>query len=221
MKIIKNFLPEDEYYSDQHDKTLIVLHHTVSRNNPYYAWTYDKRNRNTFCVGTAYSISPLGEIYQHFPDKCWAWHIGRGIRALEQRSIGIELWNYGALRKIGDTLYTDYVYDYRNKKVRDNKWKYRFVGNHVELEKSYRGYKYFEEYSDQQIGATIELVNRLLERHSEIPRDIPNEIWKVNKYWRTYTGVVSHTSLRADKSDVHPGFPVEKLIKKCKLRKDS
>lgn len=195
MNITQHILPDIEYNQQQFKKDLIVLHHTAGK-NPFDWWIFDKGAKR---IATCYSIEQDGSIFQHYKDDTmWAWHVGLKIptvqaRSVEERSIGIELVSMGGLNYHPDGKYYDCNNNQFNGLIYDNK-------------KSYRDYWFFEQYTQKQIDAGKDLCSFLINKHN-IPKDTPVQSWEVNKYFKTYTGVVHHSQLRSDKSDLHPGYP--------------
>lgn len=214
MNLKKYLLPDNQYYKETCNKDLIVLHHTVSSGSAKNVIDYWMSNSDI--IGTCYVIDKDGTILECYEnDKQWAWHIGgesilkctyEEAKKLNQRSIGIELVNMGGLKK-------------QNNLFLDSFGK-PFNGNITQFGYNYRGYDGCETYTQEQLNSCFELVKMLLQKHN-IPKDIPKEPWEKNKYWLKYTGVVSHTTLRGDKTDVHPLFPYKKLIEFCDLKVDN
>lgn len=188
----------DQYFPIRQPKDLIVLHHTVggSAKSSFEAWQNDPRR-----IGTAYIVERDGTIYETFPADCWAFHIGvKGSRALDKRSIGIEIASEGPLTEQNGSFFAF------------GKPFHRDVYDHVE---QWRGYRYFAAYTPPAMQAVCELVEHLLSLYS-IPRQTPADHASSADY-RDYKGVLAHSQLRADKSDVHPGFAWAQLIEHCKL----
>ena len=81
----------------------------------------------------------------------------------------------------------------------------------VELETPFRGYKYWERYTDSQIESTRRLILYLQNRWGiEIEKGIYNEDWfNYDTKWFTNGGLRSHTQVRRDKFDI---FPQKEMI---------
>lgn len=216
MKILNDVIDDKEYYQTICDKNLIVLHHTAGTGNPKTWWNIDPRK-----IATAFSISRSGEVRLHYKSIFhWAYHIGGRLLSykIEQRSIGIELENWGILKKAESGVFLNYKFDpvvcpvteldvpWRDAEFND--------GTHKEIVKG----KYFEQYPEVQIEATIELIRWILDQVPGIPRDIPANIFDLNRYARQYTGIVAHASLVSYKTDIHPGFPIQRLVNSAGLR---
>lgn len=199
-------LPQGEFYPGPVRKDLIVLHHTAggSAASTFTWWTTDPRR-----IATAYLIERDGTVFEVFPPDAWAFHLGlKGTRTVDRRSIGIEIASEGGLFCRGEkfyafdrltekTVYTGEVYDH------GAVWR--------------KQYRCFAAYTARQIEAVCALVSDLCERFT-VPRQTPRGPAVADaQRWRGYSGILSHSHLRADKTDVHPGFPWARLIEHCEL----
>lgn len=203
-------LPRNQYVNESVTKTGIVLHHTVSGSaESVYNWWLDKNKERVTRVATAYMIDKDGTIYRLFPDDRWAWHLGSGVsNADEARTIGIEIVSEGGLVPLGDKLHKFY-----NPKTGKG---YPFDEEFEDLGQVWRGYRYFDAYSREQILSTICLVDYLCDEH-DIKRQMHADLWTYNESIKTFEGIFTHAQVRPDKTDVHPHFPVQDLAKWTKL----
>lgn len=156
LEIKKYYLNPNEYFRTNEPKTSIFLHHTAGWENPYNVindWERDTRGR----IGTAYVVGGVnpktlddrydGEIVECFnPLTGYAWHLGIGNRPLHRNSIGIEMCNFGWLTKDSMSKYRTYV----NSEVHPSQVEY--------LPKPFRGYQFYQKYSDAQIVAIRQLI---------------------------------------------------------------
>ena len=199
-------LHRSQYIAEPSTKTRIVLHHTVGGTAKS---TVDFWNEKPERVGTAFIIERNGTVYQCFDPRFWAYHIGRhSTNADNKTSIGIELASEGALIEKAGSLYKFNVAR-GNEVKRENVYDYG---------KSYRGYRYFDQYDEPQLAALMELVKQLLVQFPNIPHLTPKDHTGYLNNWQRFHGIVSHTHLRVDKSDIHPGFPWARLIEFCALK---
>lgn len=191
-------LPPDQYVQEKTQKSLVVLHHTVGGSAKS---TADYWKSDTKRIGTAYIVDRDGTIYEMFNPEFWAYHIGSKIgNQVDRRSIGIELASEGGLTENNGKLYAFGVISTRTE----------FKGPTWDAGKPWRGFRYFDVYDAAQVDATIELVNHLCEKFS-IPKTLPGNAWDHNPHFYNHVGVCGHAHIRADKSDVHPGFPWDRL----------
>lgn len=200
-------LKPDQYYPEKNTKNLIVLHHTVggSAKSTYDYWQEDPNH-----IATAFIVERDGTIYQTFDPNCWAHHVGSKDprnTELNKRSIGIEIASEGALIKNKEMLYCFGVISQRTS------WNKPFV----DLGRKWRDFQYFDVYDEPQLTSVIELVKYLREKFSIQNRFPDNIIPNLSNYnydpkYLNHVGICGHAHLRADKSDVHPLFPWEKLL---------
>lgn len=203
-------LPIDQYVNEITDKSIIFLHHTASSPSPYGVldwWkTSTERISTAFVIGgttTTKSKWKDGEVLQAFSSRKWAYHLGLkashlvkggwGSRKLNAESVGIEICNWGYLTKT-DKGFKTYAKDtyVPEKRV-------------IELDKPYRGYKFWETYTDAQIESTRQLLIYLGQTY-DIPLKFKGmEMFNIDKRCLMgESGVWTHTSCRPDKFDLYP-----------------
>jgi N-acetyl-anhydromuramyl-L-alanine amidase AmpD len=200
-------LKDNQYFAESSPKTQIYLHHTAGNGNAEGVSRY--WNGNDSRIATAFIIGENGTIVQCFSSKHWAWHLGidqedfarNGAKYsnLNKLSVGIEVCNWGYLKKKGDKFY-----NYAGGVVNPS-----YV---TELETPYKGYKYWYKYSDAQIESLRQLVVYLCETY-DIPKDYRSEIWAIDKEaFKGTKGIFTHNSVRKDKSDMYPDPRVIKML---------
>ncbi len=190
-------LRNDQFYPEVHVKDSIFLHHTAGTTA---AGAIDWWNQTPDHVGVAYVIDRDGTIFETFDDTRWGYHLGvKGDdNYMEKHSIGIEIVAAGDLEKIGDDFYFFPLKPLRTQR------KLIPASDVITLKKEWRGSKYYQKYTDEQIAALAELIPYLIAKHK-----MPIE--KIAKNWMDYQpeilkehtpGIWSHTSVREDKNDV-------------------
>ena len=227
LKIYDNLLTDEEYYKEEISKNTLWLHHTAGGSRPDWTiggWEKDfqkDENGNAELdssgkqipvrVGTQYVIGRRssssddkswdGKILRAFDDKYWAYHLGisRNSRMLNSRSIGIEICNYGPLTLNNNGVFFNYV----NRPIRENEV--------IELETPFRGYKYWEKYTDLQLENLRKLILHLSSKWGiQYDKGIYDLNWfEYNERWFTTGGLRTHTQVRKDKFDL---FPQPELI---------
>lgn len=196
-------LPPAQYIAEATTKTGIVLHHTVGGTAKS---TVDYWKSTTDRIATAFIIERDGTVYQCFDPHYWAYQIGMGSNDVDnKRFIGIEMASAGAVVQKRGKFYDTFNNAVKPEHVYDN-------GT------PYRGFRYFAAYNEAQIAAQIELIEYLLKLFPTIPRHTPQDHTGYLPSWKNFGGIVSHTHLRTDKSDVHPGYDWSRLTKRCQLR---
>jgi len=210
LNILKFWLPKEQYVNQVTDKKYIFLHHTAGSENPYSTidiWSRDTRGRiaTEFLIGgTSLSGDTKydGEILQAFPEGYWAFHLGNADRYMQSHSVGIEICNYGYLNKIGEKYYTVYGNEVNSKYVTDLGYKFR-------------GTRYYHSYSDAQIESCRKLILYIKERDNiDISKGILEYLKKFDPAIAfdffndavegKIRGLLTHTNVRKDKSDIYP-----------------
>jgi hypothetical protein len=221
-------LSSDLYYQEDVKKETIWLHNTGGGSRPDWSvngWEkefekdlsgdpiLDQIGRvKPLKVGVSYIIGRKsssidekiwdGKILNTFDDKYWAYHLGiNSNQSLDfnSKSIGIEFCNYGPL-----TLGIDgRFYNSVNKVVNEKEV--------VKLNKPYRGYDYFERYTESQLESARALILHLINKHAiKIDGKIYNENWfNYNSYYHSNGGIRSHSHIRKDVFDI---FPQKEMI---------
>lgn len=208
MNIKQITFPADQYFQEEIGKKQIYLHHTASGPKAASVWNWwitDKAR-----IATCVVIDASGEILQGFSSKFWAYHLGMknshfGVHGLpfknlDKISIGIEICNWGQL-----VLKDGKFYNYVNKEVSADKV--------CTLDTPYKGYKYFEDYTDAQIESVKQLLTLWKERYN-IPINYNEDIWGITKRaLNGEAGVFTHNSVRPDKIDVYPNPKLIEMLK--------
>ena len=187
-----------QFVDETHKKSLVVLHHTVggSAKSTVNYWNSDEKR-----IGTAFVVERDGTIYRTFPEDKWAYHVGSKLgNDIDRRSIGIEIASEGGLKEVDGKLYCFDVVSPRT----------QFRGDVYNHGAPWRGFRCFAAYTDQQIEATLQLVDYLCNKFG-IPKTVP-KINDYNKSHYNHIGIIGHYHVRADKSDIHPGFPLNRIV---------
>ncbi len=193
-------LSRGNYVEEATSKDLIVMHHTVGGSaRSTIGWWESQANR----VATAYVIERDGHIHEVFDPRFWAYHLGvRGMPSMDRRSIGIELASEGPLEKTATgyrafgRAFTGAVYDH------GSTWR--------------RTARYFAAYTPEQLEAASKVVDHLSALFG-IPRKMPANTTDFDAALYHFKGVIGHHHVRADKTDVHPGFDWDGLSEAANL----
>lgn len=163
MTYIQRHLDDKEYFPIKTVKDTIYLHHTASSHRPDSVIDYWNTERDKtggrIRVATAYVIGGTstrdgnkdydGKIYEAFDPTFWAHHLGikaKNNTILNQKSIAIEICNYGPLTKSKNGKYFTYV-------------KSEVPASMVtELSEPFRGYRYYHSYTSGQLESLRSLV---------------------------------------------------------------
>jgi hypothetical protein len=230
------------YVPEETKKTMIFLHHTAGRGGagPTIGWwrvAYIKNKKTgakvpiDYPLCTHYIIDREGNVEYVFDEKYWAYHASSSTK-VQKSSISVELSAYGWLVEEGDKLKNS-------------------LGEVVPLNEAalavdkdgkptpYRGYKYFDKYTDKQIEALKGLFTNWKNKkdfkgnptnHSidfkfnfdeMFPGEDPNLITKENPRGRILSqnavngipGVYAHNSTAEYKVDVFPQAELVSMLK--------
>ncbi|MBE0659710.1 MAG: N-acetylmuramoyl-L-alanine amidase [Bryobacteraceae bacterium] len=204
-------LPQSGFIPEEHRKDLIVLHFTagMSARSAYNTWVAASAR-----VATAYILDVDGKIYELFDPSYWAYHLGiKGADSAnhlhDKRSIGIEIVNPGPLKpNAAGELCWWYPANRFSTVWCTTAQTDRYVKS------AYRGFNYYAAYTEAQIQALTPLILTLRERFA-IPKRLPSmakrTVAEPGGYFKTFAGIASHQNFRADKFDVGPAFPWERI----------
>ncbi len=203
---VPNFTPG----RDGNSIDLIVLHYTAGGNpESTIFWFKNPRSR----ASAHYLVARDGTIYQFVRDEDTAWHAGipprPGLSAEEnrrreerariirpnQRGIGIEIDNWGLLKKTRNGFLT---------------WNNQlYQGEAIEI-----GENYWEPYTEAQYQSLIKLVCYLCQKHSippSFPPEGPGIYHRDPEVLASFRGILGHCSLDNTKLDPGPHFDWDKL----------
>ena len=187
----------------------LFLHHTAGGSNPYNCidyWNKDDRGRiaTEFVLGGQDYITGDdtydGVMLQAFPEGGYGWHLGKtGSGYKNQHSVGLEICSIGYL----DGEYRSYV----NKKAKDDQV--------ISLTQLFRNRQHWHKYSDKQIEETAKLIKYVADRDNiNVREGLQKWIkdqgpfkafgFQEDAYYGKVKGLLSHTNVRKDKTDVYP-----------------
>ncbi len=223
-EMVKVDFPENYYKKIRTDKKIIVLHHTAGRDDARSVikwWQKDKYKS----VATAYTIEDSGKIYNAFDASlyyAYAIYVNykhnrlpsdvRYLKTKEQdvylnkMAIQIEVCNAGGLKYKKGKFVSWFGTEIPEEKV-------------VEYPEKYRGYRFFERYTAEE----IESLKKLILYHNAvdgIPTQYNENMFDVcSDAVKGKPGIWSHTSFCSDKSDVHPQPELIEMLKNLALSK--
>lgn len=193
-------LPDFEYYKVGYPKKQIVLHHTVSAVGKYVD-DWFKADKGKSKVAVAYVVDKDGTVFKLFEPEYWAYHIGKGSNKEHNKySIGIEIVNEGPLHRNVNGIMKWWI---------DNKYKqgrYEYKHTSFDLGTTWRDYRYFASYTNEQYQSVNELLTILFKQFN-IRRNFTNS-FDYSPSFLDYLGVVMHVNLRQDKTDLSPAYDI-------------
>ena len=200
-----------EYFKTVHDKNMIFLHHTAGgphARNDIAWWNNSDSGKG---VGTSYLISrdDGNQVHECFDPKYWAYHLGVGSNgnshALDKQSIGIELCAYGGLKKKDGKFYAW--------PPLDEKFIPKFeteipLDEVISLKSEFRGYKYYQKYTDTQIQSLEKLIETLVDKFGiniQSGFDMSWFDYNSSLVKKPIDGIWTHTNVRkTGKWDLYP-----------------
>jgi len=214
MNIKQIDFPTNQYIAEEHPKSQIFLHHTAG--NASGEQTFKGWESNAERVATCVVISGKGancidgQIIQGFSSKYFAFHLGlkestfqkHGIpyKSLDRISVAIEICNWGQL-----TVKDGKFYNYVNREVAKE--------DVCTLDKPFKGYKYFHNYTDAQIASVKDLL-LLWKGKYKIDLTYNEDIWDIcPRALKGDNGVYTHNSVRTDKVDIYPHPKMVEMLK--------
>ncbi len=202
------------FFREIFPKKQIYLHHSYSHPSPVLLineWR-QKPQKTASCVVIAGKPYPNetyysdGDIYQAFPAKYWAMHLGlhaatnkipskyKNIaytRQLEQTSIAITLCNAGALQVVNEKFMTSFGTEVPEEEV-------------VHYPYGYRGKEYYQRYTPAQIESLRQLLVFLCDTF-KITKEYKEDIWDISQdALEGKPGIYTQASVRTDMRDCHP-----------------
>lgn len=207
------------YYDRVYPKKRIVLHYTAGQIRS----DLSTLTRQDYHVSVPFVIGRNGLIYQLFSSRFWSGHLGKGLgntgtgNAEDKATIGIELSNYGYLKKRADNLETYYSRLIRGDGTEGPVDIYCNTGDkeaYLSLETTFRGETYFAGYTSAQYQSLIILI-RYLTRQYGIPRNFleDNKRFLTDNTVLNFNGIVSHINYRSSgKWDIGPAFDWQQVI---------
>lgn len=185
MEIIKHPSDEGAYFKEPHPKDSIFLHHSSGYFRPDWlinSWGRDRsestnkiRSASSFVIGGIDVISEKsgefnGKVFSAFSPENWSHHLfikARNNTFLNQKSIGIEICNYGELVKTASGEF----YTSTHVRVPENQV--------TVLDSPFRGSKYFHSYTEEQIESLYNLLKDLSESFEiDLKRGLKKEMDK-------------------------------------------
>ncbi len=166
------------YFNGPTEKEYVFLHHTAGWNNPYNVindWASDTRGE----VATQYVIGGInpqtleekydGEIVECLTSKQYGWHLGIGNTVMARNSIGIELCNFGwVVPKSGKYL------SWANTRIDESQ---------IVKYDNWRGYQYFQRYSDEQLKSLQFLLKKIgSDQNIDLRSGLQQRLKKMNKF---------------------------------------
>ena len=199
LEIVKTCqLDSSQYIKQRTEKNKIFIHFTAGGPNACNVIKYWEKDEPR--VATAYVIDGNdGKAYECFHPDYWSFHLGvKGTNgALDKSSIGIEICSYGPLKEVGGKFYA-WPADWKTEVSKDKVY---------ELKEEFRGFKYFQSYTQDQLNTVEKLLEFLIEEYNiTIQKTFDMSWFEYNEdlISKKMPGIWTHTNVRKDKSDSYP-----------------
>lgn len=195
MNIKKFPLAENQYYKQAFSKTSIFLHHTAggSAASSIAYWASNPEH-----IATPYLIDRDGIIYECYDPNYWAYSLGvKGNSQIERSAIPIEICSYGNL-----VLKDGRFLNWTGKEVKPDKV----------IKCSFRGFDYYEKYTDEQIKALYELLPFLVSKFNLKLQSDKTNFFEFQNPNKLLPGIWSHSTVRKDKVDIFPQKELVELV---------
>lgn len=190
MKINKKTYKIDKqnFYQTKNKKEQIILAGSLRKEN-YHIKRLQKKEYGKTKKWCTYSISRNGEIYQHYDPQYYSDFMGN--KNIDRKSISIVLENMGMV-----------FYDYELNTFLN--WVHEECHEDDVFERNWKGSRYWEIYTSEQMDATVELCNYLCNKY-----DIPLDCLGFNVYHEDtikFNGIVTRSNYDTDYNDLNPHF---------------
>lgn len=177
-------------------KKQIILTHTSRKITDYVSSLKYRYNGNNKKL-PHYIIDRNGLIYSIIPTETYGEYFNKNSR-LNKNSIIITLENLGWLRK--NPLSKGFV---------------NWIGNSYNGEifkKKWRGYFFWQPYTDEQIDSLSELVIELCEKHDIEKKSIGHNV--ILPHVEKFNGVTTNSNYNKESTDLNPAFDFDIFINK-------
>ena len=185
-------IKEINRYKNQSPKTQIVLATSLRKDSYHITRLLHKEFGKTKKWNT-YTISRNGLIYSHYDPKHHSDFLG--IKEGDKQSVSIVLENMGCL---SETINGEYVNTINEVCDKSNV-----------VEKSWLGYNYWEQFTDEQVISTVELCKKLCEQYG-IPK-ILIDFHNYHKDIAKFRGIVFKSNYIVNSPDINPLFDIGKF----------
>lgn len=180
------------YYLQVYPKNQIIWHHSAGWDNARGMYDWWRRDK-VYHVATSIGITDRGLIFRGYDEQFWAHHIGMQHwlnLSRNQQSVAVEICNWGSLREKDGKLYS---------------WAGVEIPKEKTIELNYKGYQYYEAYTEAEIDA-LKYWTLLNAVRFDIPVTYREEdMWEVSyNAINGKPGIYTHNSFISWKTDVSP-----------------
>jgi len=190
--------PVDDYIHSVTTKKNICLHATEGNNLSGAVETLAKRNH----IAVHFIVDKDGKIYQFFPLRYWAFHLGikNSGGKYDRSTIGIEIVNVGPLKLRNNRMcYWPNDFTATFCKADD-------TSKYATLKTPWRNYNYFANFMKAQYESVAALCALLCKLENINNTIISNPMDYQLSAIDDFNGIFTHATVRKDKVDVGKGW---------------
>jgi N-acetyl-anhydromuramyl-L-alanine amidase AmpD len=194
MKIDKKTykLNDTNFYQEIYTKTQIVVGHTGRKDMRHFDAWLNRRN-GKYKKTAPFTIDKDGTIYQHYDPKYYSDFVGD---EQDKCNIAITLVNQGWLKLNEMNKYVDWLGHIYSKETKI-------------VEKSWRDYRYWVQYTEEQHDSLKKLVQFLCKEFNIENNIINNNVYDENV--DLFKGITFRSNYSKNLTDVSPAFEIEKI----------
>lgn len=190
---------DDNFYHTKHKKRQIILAGSLRKDHNHIIHLQHKRygkskNWNTF------TISRNGEIFQHFDPAGYSDFMG--IKEVDKQSISIVLENMGMV-----------FYDFESNAYLN--WIHEECDELDIYEQNWKTSRYWEKYTNNQIGTTIELCQYLTKKYKISLDSLGFNAFHENT--DKFDGIVCRSNYDISYTDLNPSFDFKYFLNKMEI----
>jgi len=185
-------LNESNYYKEVYEKTQIVIGHNGRKDMRHFQGWLNRIN-GKYKKTSTYSIDKDGSIYQHYDPKYYSDFIDD---EQDKSNISISLVNVGWLKLDEKDIYID--------------WLGHIYSKDTEVfKKNWRGYDFWESYTNNQLESLVFLINYLCETFNIEKEYISHNVY--DEYVDIFKGITFRSNYNKDITDISPAFNINKI----------
>lgn len=204
------------YIPQETKKTQIYLHHTAGAGTASSTIGWWRNPAFDYPIATHYIIERDGRTEYVFDEKYWSYNTGMG-GTFDKNNISVEIISYGTL-KLKDGKYYAWPNKYSSTTVPADQVT-RAVDKNGKFT-TYRGFEYFQKYTDGQIKAMEALLIQWKQKYPDITFKFdydelfPQSGITSSSAIKGVSGVYTHNSVRTDKIDIIPQKEMVDMLKR-------
>lgn len=190
-------LEETNYYHSEFKKNQIIIGNSFSENNNHIKGWLSREGGN-YKKTASFSINKEGKIYEHFNPQYYSDFTNNKL--IDKKSISIIIENLGWLQKdLINDKYIDWVGNIYNR------------SNDI-IEKRWRGFTYWDSYSDEQMNSCVELVNYLCDKFNIEKNCVTHNTYIEGIEY--FDGIVYKSNYHKESTDLSPAWDFKKFKEK-------